>query len=390
MTMMNTDDTSTLNSPDYQEIEFLNLATSTQPYAGRLKEAAARVIDSGRFLAGEETRRLEESLSRLTGASSVICVSNGLDAIRLIFRAYMEMGRLAPGDEVIVPANTFIASVLPLSELGLTPVLAPAGEDFNLDLNRIDSFITTRTRAVLLVHLYGTPCWDTAICRRLAEKGNLLIEDNAQAIGAEASSPGLAGSRMTGALGHASAISFYPTKNLGALGDAGAVMTSDPQLARTVRALANYGADRRYHNIFCGYNNRIDEIQAAFLNVKLENLEAENNARRAAAAAYDEVICNPLVATPTIYTDRRQVWHQYVVRSPRRDRLQQFLISRGVHTDIHYAVPPHLQPCYEGQFSDPSLKATAELADTLLSLPIANISPDQAIYISSIINDFKD
>ena len=365
MTMMNTDDTSTLNSPDYQEIEFLNLATSTQPYAGRLKEAGARV-----------------SLSRLTGASSVICVSNGLDAIRLIFRAYMEMGRLAPGDEVIVPANTFIASVLPLSELGLTPVLAPAGEDFNLDLNRIDSFITTRTRAVLLVHLYGTPCWDTAICRRLAEKGNLLIEDNAQAIGAEASSPGLAGSRMTGALGHASAISFYPTKNLGALGDAGAVMTSDPQLARTVRALANYGADRRYHNIFCGYNNRIDEIQAAFLNVKLENLEAENNARRAAAAAYDEVICNPLVATPTIYTDRRQVWHQYVVRSPRRDRLQQFL--------IHYAVPPHLQPCYEGQFSDPSLKATAELADTLLSLPIANISPDQAIYISSIINDFKD
>lgn len=385
---MNTYVMSAQNPADNQQFDFLDLAKTTQPYAGRLKEAAARVIDSGRFLCGTETALLESALAKRLGASHVIGVSNGLDAIRLIFRAYMELGRLAPGDEVIIPANTYIASILPVTELGLRPVLAPAADDFCLDLGRIEDFMTPHTRAVMIVHLYGNPCWDTDICSRLHDQGILIIEDNAQAIGACAASPGFNGSFMTGALGDAAATSFYPTKNLGALGDAGAVSTSDALLAQTVKALANYGSDRRYHNIYRGYNNRIDEMQAAFLNIKLEDLDAENDCRRRIAEVYNASIDNPLIKCPDIYTDRRQVWHQYVIQSPHRDALQKYLLENRVHTDIHYAVPPHLQPCYKGLFTHPSLKDTERLADTLLSLPIANMTPAKAQTVSRIINKF--
>ena len=217
---------------------FLNLGQSNAAYAARLKEAAARVIDSGRFLHGPETDALENELAGYLGARYCIGVSNGLDAIRLIFRSYMEMGTLAPGDEVLIPANTFIASVLPVAELGLKPVMVPVSDtDMNMDLTRVDEFITPRTKALLLVHLYGTTCWDADICRRLHERGLLLIEDNAQAVGALAQAPGLGGSRHAGALGDAAAISFYPTKNLGALGDGGAVVTSDEKLADTCARL---------------------------------------------------------------------------------------------------------------------------------------------------------
>lgn len=374
------------NHPGYQ---FLNLGRINAPYADRLKEAASRVIDSGRYLCGPETHAFEHELSEYLAAPYCIGVSNGLDAIRLILRGYMELGRLKPGDEVIVPANTYIASILPVSELGLIPVAAPVSEDdLNLDLKRLDEVISDRTRAVMLVHLYGNPCWDAEICAGLHRRGLLIIEDNAQAIGAIAPGEGLYGSSMTGALADAGAISFYPTKNLGALGDAGAVVTHDPELAAAVRALANYGSDRRYHNIYRGYNNRLDELQAAFLRIKLDDLENEISRRRDTAEAYGAAISTPWVTSPVIFPDRRQVWHQYVVRSPRRDALKDYLDCHGIATDIHYAVPPHLQPCYQGHLAGVGLDETARMADTLLSLPIAGLSPDDARRIAAVINIF--
>ena len=369
---------------------FLNLGQSNARYADRLKEAAARVIDSGRFLAGPETAALESELAAYVGARHCIAVSNGLDAIRLIFRAYIELGRLQPGDEVLIPDNTFIASVLPVDELGLRPVMMPlSADDMNLDLSRVEEFITPRTRALLLVHLYGTTCWDDAICRSLHERGLLIIEDNAQAVGAMAQCEGFHGSRFAGALGDAAAVSFYPTKNLGALGDGGAVLTSDEELARTVRVLANYGSDRRYHNIMRGYNNRLDEIQAAFLRIKLEDLDEETERRREVAGIYNDTIINPIVCVPKIFPDRRQVWHQYVIRTPHRDRLKDYLESNGIQTDIHYAVPPHMQPCFDGSLDDPRLKEAEELADSILSLPIANLTPADARHIASVINLYQ-
>lgn len=369
---------------------FLNLGQSNARYADRLKEAAARVIDSGRFLAGPETAALESELAAYVGARHCIAVSNGLDAIRLIFRAYIELGRLQPGDEVLIPDNTFIASVLPVEELGLRPVMMPlSADDMNLDLSRVEEFITPRTRALLLVHLYGTTCWEDAICRSLHERGLLIIEDNAQAVGAMAQCEGFHGSRFAGALGDAAAVSFYPTKNLGALGDGGAVLTSDEELARTVRVLANYGSDRRYHNIMRGYNNRLDEIQAAFLRIKLEDLDEETERRREVAGIYNDTIINPIVCVPKIFPDRRQVWHQYVIRTPHRDRLKDYLESNGIQTDIHYAVPPHMQPCFDGSLDDPRLKEAEELADSILSLPIANLTPADARHIASVINLYQ-
>ncbi|MDE6010488.1 MAG: DegT/DnrJ/EryC1/StrS family aminotransferase [Muribaculaceae bacterium] len=370
---------------------FLSLGQSNAPYAARLKEAAARVIDSGRFLGGPETAAFERELADYLGARFCIGVSNGLDAIRLIFRAYMELGKLSAGDEVIIPANTFVASVLPVAELGLCPVMMPVDPaDMNLDWHRVEDFITPRTRAVMPVHLYGTTCWNPDVCRSLHDRGILIIEDNAQAVGALAQCEGLNGSRNAGALGDAAAISFYPTKNLGALGDGGAVVTSDEELARTVRTLANYGADRRYHNIYRGYNNRLDELQAAFLRVKLGELDTENDRRREVANAYNDSIINPIVHVPEIFTDRRQVWHQYVIRSPHRDQLKEFLECHGILTDIHYAVPPHMQPCFNGELdTDPSLEEAREMADSLLSLPIANLTPADARDIAAVINLYQ-
>lgn len=374
--------------------DFLNLSTSNHPYTKELKEAACRVIDSGRYLNGTEVESLEKEIASYVneGASSVkaVAVSTGLDAIRLIFRAYMEEGRLKAGDEVIFPANTFIASVLPLTELGLKAVPAPADPlTHNLDFQRLDEFITPATKAVLLVHLYGSPCWDPEACGKLNEKGILVVEDCAQALGARSEFPGFNGSTYCGALGNAAAISFYPTKNLGALGDAGMVLTSDPLLAKDVRILAQYGSDRRYHNIYRGYNNRMDELQAAFLRVKLPYLDDENNRRREVAAAYSESITHPDVTPPLINENERQVWHQFVIRCKDRDGLKGYLAEKGIATDIHYPVPPHAQLCYEGEFSGATLHEARELADSVLSLPIANITPDDARHIAGIINSYK-
>jgi len=374
-----------------KQYPFLDLAQANAPYMQELKAAACEVIERGRYLHSEQTQLLEQEVAQLCQADHCVSVSNGLDALRLILRAYKELGQLHDGDEVIYPANTYVASVLAISDNGLTPVPCDVRPDtMNLDSRCLEDLLTARTRAIMPVHLYGTPCCDPLLVDVARQYGLLMIEDNAQAIGAVSGTPGLHGTRVTGALGHAAGISFYPTKNLGALGDGGAVVTNDPTLADTVRALANYGADRRYHNIYRGLNCRLDEIQAAMLRVKLRHLAEENERRRAIAAAYSDAITNPRVTTPAIITDggMQQTWHQYVVRVDDRDAFRQFLLDNGVGTDVHYATPPHMQPCYSGM-AHGELPVTTDLAREVVSLPIAHpITTDDARAIAQVINRF--
>lgn len=370
--------------------KFLDLAQANEPYMEQLQEAACRVIKSGRYLNGPETNLLEQEIAGLCEAKYCIAVSNGLDALRLIIRAYIELGALSREDQVIVPANTYVASVLAISDNGLAPNLCDARSDtMNMDSSIIEKLMTPAVKAVMPVHLYGTPCWDHQLMD-IAKRYNLkIIEDNAQGIGAKSNVPGLNGTYTTGGLGHASAISFYPTKNLGALGDAGAVITNDEELAKTVRAIANYGSDRRYHNIYLGLNCRIDEIQAAMLRVKLLYLNVENMRRTDVAMSYDSNITNPLVKKPDIFDDMIQIWHQYVIRVEKRDLMRSYLEKNGVMTDIHYATPPHRQPCYR-QFLSNKLPVTNDIADHAISLPIGHpITPDDAKQIAQIINGFK-
>ena len=372
-----------------KQYPFLDLALANGPYMDELKAAACEVIERGRYLHSTQTEQFEEEIAALCEARHCVSVSNGLDALRLILRAYKEMGIMRDGDEVIVPANTYVASVLAISDNGLVPVLCDPREDtMNLDSSLLESLITPRTRAIMPVHLYGTPCWDTALMQAARDHGLRIIEDNAQAIGAKSNIAGLNGTFITGGLGDAAGISFYPTKNLGALGDGGAVVTNDDALATTVRALANYGSDRRYHNIYPGYNCRLDEIQAAMLRVKLRYLEKENETRAAVARAYHDAIDNPRVKAPVIFEELKQIWHQYVVRVENRDAFRAHLADNGVGTDIHYATPPHWQPCYH-QLAHGLLPVTERLAGEVVSLPIAHpITPDDARTIASIINRF--
>lgn len=371
---------------------FLDLARINAPYMAEIEAAVGRVITSGRYVGGEECGRLECGLTALTGAPHAIGVSNGLDALRLILRAWVDRGDLSKGDEVIVAANTYIASILAIIDAGLRPVLAPVDmATLNLDTSRLEEALTPRTRAVMPVHLYGRACWDEKI-KEFVERHNLLvIEDNAQAIGARSVTAGLYGTHVTGGLGHAGAFSFYPTKNLGAIGDAGAVVTHDSDLAARVRALANYGSDRRYHNIYLGANCRLDPVQAAVLNVKLPYLERENGMRRAIAGIYDDAITNPAIIRPAISGDD-MVWHQYVIRCDRRDSLREYLSKAGVATDIHYAVPPHMQPCMASvdytAIGD-ALARAEQIGRTVLSLPVsACTTPSDAHAIADIINRY--
>ena len=383
-------------------IPFLDLRRLNEPFFDEIREAADRVIASGRYVGGEECSRFEQALGQYVGAPHVVGVSNGLDALRLILRAWVERGDLRQGDEVIVAANTYIASVLAIIDAGLTPVLAPVDmATLNLDTKRLDESLSPRTRAVMPVHLYGRACWDSRLVEFVNRHSLLVIEDNAQAIGAQATTDGLTPtgeetrqpSRFTGALGHAGAFSFYPTKNLGALGDAGAVATHDADLARRVRALANYGSDKRYHNLYLGYNCRLDPMQAAVLNVKLPHLDAENAHRRSLAAIYDRAITNPHITKP-MQGGADMVWHQYVIQCDNRDALQAHLAQHGIATDIHYAVAPHRQPCLVENGNLCRVAANAALlADKIgaavLSLPISSCtSEEEAEMIASAINRF--
>ncbi len=368
-----------------KKYKFLDLAEVNAPMMDALVEAATRVVRGGRYVGGPEVAELEQMLAESTSSPYAVAVSNGLDALRLIFRAYIELGAMQPGDEVIVPANTYIASILAVTDNGLVPAFVePDNDTLNLDTSRIEAAVTPRTRAIMTVHLYGRTCHDTEMERVAATYGLKIVEDNAQAIGAAD-----AAGRPAGSLGDAAAFSFYPTKNIGALGDAGAVTTADADLAAAVRALANYGCDRRYHNIYKGLNCRFDPIQAAMLKVKLPHIDEENARRHAVAAVYESQIVNPAVKKP-LYTDGKEmVWHQYVVRVADRDNFRAYLAENGVETDVHYPDPPHRQPCM-AEYASLSLPVTERIAREVVSLPIsACTSTADAAEIAAIINDYK-
>ncbi|KRW69520.1 MULTISPECIES: DegT/DnrJ/EryC1/StrS family aminotransferase [Stutzerimonas] len=347
-------------------IRFLGLKDINARYREELIQAAATVIDSGRYISGQAVARFEDAFAIFCNVKHCVGVGNGLDALTLIFRAYMELGVLAEGDEVIVPANTYIASILAITECGLKAVLVEPDElRFNLAAEQAKAHITDRTRAILVVHLYGQLA-DVSGLRVLAEShGLLLIEDCAQAHGAS-----LNGQRA-GSFGHAAGFSFYPGKNLGALGDAGAVTTSDSRLADVVRALGNYGSVKKYENELKGVNSRLDEIQAAFLSVKLKYLDSEIEARRQVARDYLDGIRNPLVSLPDVPSFEQHVFHLFVVRTPERARLQTYLERQGVETMVHYPIPPYHQKAYQGIF--PEFQLSTALHQQVLSLPMSPV-----------------
>lgn len=363
---------------------FLNLIDATAPQRDEIVAAVTRVIDSGRYIGGDECRLFEEELTKLCDVPYCIGVSNGLDALRLIFRSYVEMGVMQPGDEVLIPANTYIASVLAVTEMGLKPVFVDVdASTMNIDWKLVPGAVSERTKALLTVHLYGRVAWNENVIRELRNSGVVVVEDNAQAIGAM-TPEGL----MTGSLGDAAAFSFYPTKNIGALGDAGAVTTRDKRIADMVRALANYGSDKRYHNIYEGYNCRLDPIQAAVLRVKLRSLEAENRRRSAIADIYGSQINNPEIKLPAP-GKKDAVWHQYVIQVTDRPDFLNFLDKNGIGWDIHYPVPPHRQPCYS-EYAATHLPVTEDLAEKIVSLPIsATTSERDAREIAAILNGYK-
>jgi dTDP-4-amino-4,6-dideoxygalactose transaminase len=369
---------------------FLNLATVNEPYMNELVEASERVIRSGRYVGGPEVESFEQELAASNGSKYAVGVGNGLDALRLILRAYIELGYLHEGDEVIVPSNTYIATVLAISDNGLLPVFVePDFATHNLDSSLIERSITARTKAIMTVHLYGRISFDDTLVDVAKRFGLLIIEDNAQAIGAVSAVAGINGSHVSGALGNAGAFSFYPTKNTGALGDAGAVTTDNPHLADAIRALRNYGSDCLYHNKYCGYNSRLDPIQAAMLRVKLSHIDEENNRRRAISAVYDANISNHKVVKPQYDSLPSNVWHQYIVRVPNRSHFREYLLQNGVETAIHYPTPPHLQPCYR-QYAKLHLPIAEQLASEVVSLPISRCtSESDAAEIAQIINAYN-
>jgi dTDP-4-amino-4,6-dideoxygalactose transaminase len=377
-------------------IKFLDLQKINAQYASELKEATARVIDSGWYLLGNEVNNFENHLAEYVGVKHAIGVANGLDALRLILKAYIEMGEMSEGDEVIVPANTYIATILAISDNRLKPVLVePDINTYNLNISLIEKHITARTKAIMVVHLYGQVCWSEEL-EALAKKYQLkIIEDNAQAIGASfscqltvdseqlTSKPSSLSTinyqlstKKTGALGDAAGFSFYPGKNLGALGDAGAVTTNDDTLAKMVRALGNYGSKQKYVNEYQGLNSRLDELQAAILDVKLKYLDAENQRRRDIAQYYCENIKNEKLILPTVNsqlsTVNCHVWHLFIIRTANRDNLQQYLTDNGVQTLIHYPIPPHKQGAYSAM-NELVFPVTEQIHNQVLSLPISPV-----------------
>ena len=362
-------------------IKYLDLKAINSLHDAELRAAVNRVMDSGWYLKGEATQQFEQHYADYIGTKYCIGCANGLDALTLIFRAYIEMGVMAPGDEVIVPANTYIASILAITECGLKPVLVePSIETLQIDDTLIEQAITPRTRAIMIVHLYGRCAYTDRIGDICRNHGLKLIEDNAQSHGCtvnfqcsmvrSALPLGSAKNvqlKKTGSLGHAAAHSFYPTKNLGALGDAGAVTTDDESLAEVIRSIGNYGSSKKYVFDYKGRNSRIDEIQAAILDVKLNYLDVENQKRKQIAALYINNVKNPLIRIPQC-VDRDSVWHIFPVLCEHRDRLQQYLKDNGVETQIHYPVPPHKQRCYS-EWNHLSFPITERIHREELSIP---------------------
>lgn len=367
---------------------FFDLKKINERYAAELKHAAAEVIDSGWYVRGEAVERFEKELSGFIGCKHAVGTGNGLDALRLILKAYIELGEMAPGDEVILPANTYIATLLAIVDNGLKPVIVDIDPvSMNLDTKLVQKAITARTKAIMPVHLYGNCCWDSRLRKTASDSGIKIIEDNAQAIGAMSDIEGISGGQMTGHLGHASGISFYPTKNLGALGDGGAVTTDDKLLADTVRALGNYGSTEKYVHKYMGVNSRLDEIQAAFLSVKLKYLVRDNELRREIAETYNRCIQTENVTKPNDL-GRGSVWHQYVIRCQKRDELKRYLKSAGIETMIHYPTPLHKhEACW--QYSNLCMPVAERYSREILSLPVSPVmTPADAEHVSHTINSF--
>lgn len=365
-------------------IKFLDLQKVTAKYAEEIHEAVDRVVNSGWYLQGEENKRFEHNYAGYIGTKYAVGCANGLDALIWIFRAYIELGVFAPGDEVIVPANTYIASILAISENGLVPKLVePSIDTYQIDDRLIEQSITDKTKAVLIVHLYGQ-CAYTARIGEICRKYNLkLIEDNAQAHGCRFDG------QRTGALGDAAGHSFYPGKNLGALGDAGAVTTNDETLAKTVRSLANYGSSRKYVFDYKGRNSRLDEIQAAILDVKLKHLEEDIAIRKQVAEYYIENIKNPLITTPKVHDWDANVFHIFPIRCRQRDKLQQYLSENGIQTVIHYPIPPHKQQCY-AEWNSLSFPVTEQIHAEELSLPMSPVMDWREVEeVARVVNEFE-
>lgn len=366
-------------------IKFLDLQKVNLQYKNEIEAKLLEVFRSGWYLMGSQLANFEKNLSDYIGAKHAIGVANGLDALRLILRAYIELGVMNIGDEIIVPSNTYIASILAISDNGLIPVLVePEINTYNIDISKIEEKITSKTKGMLIVHLYGQIVFSNQL-KDLAEKHQLkIIEDNAQAIGAEWK--GI----KSGNLGDAAGFSFYPGKNLGALGDAGAVTTNDDELMKAIRALANYGSNQKYVNIYKGLNSRLDEIQAAVLDIKLKYIDNENKIRREVSKRFIDEIKNPAVILPEYPADENEhVWHVFVIRSERRDELQSYLTENGVQTLIHYPIPPHKQEAYK-DWNDLSFPISEKIHQEVLSLPISPVMTNEDIEkIISELNDFK-
>ena len=372
-------------------IPFLSLKDVTALHGAEINEAVSRVVNGGWYLQGKENEQFEKHYSDFIGTKYTIGCANGLDALIWIFRAYIEMGVMKPGDEVIVPANTYIATILGITENGLVPVLCePKPNTLEIDDDLIEGLITLKTKAIAIVHLYGRIAYTEKI-GELCKKYNLkLVEDCAQSHGCK-----FTNGRVTGSIGDAAGHSFYPGKNLGALGDGGAVTTNDPELAAAVRALANYGSQKKYVFKYTGRNSRLDEIQAAVLDVKLKYLVEDNDHRKKVAHLYYEGIKNPLVTLPDLLPDEQNAYHLFpiLVSEGKRDALHDYLEQNGVGTVIHYPIAPHKQECYaKSDWNTPqlSLPITEKIADEELSLPIGpTIKIEEVKEVIRLINEFK-
>lgn len=371
-------------------IPFLSLKDVTALHGAEINEAVSRVVNGGWYLQGAENEKFEKDFSVFIGAKHCVGCANGLDALIWIFRAYIEMGVMQPGDEVIVPANTYIATILAITENGLVPILVePKPNTLEIDDDLIESHITSKTKAIAIVHLYGRIAYTNKI-GELCKKYNLkLVEDCAQSHGCK-----FEDGCMTGNLGDAAGFSFYPGKNLGALGDGGAMVTNDEELAKAVRALANYGSQRKYVFKYAGRNSRLDEIQAAVLDVKLKFLVEDNAHRKEVAHYYYEYIHNPLITLPDLLPDEQNAYHLFpiIVGEGKRDALHDYLAENGVSTVCHYPIAPHKQECYAKalwNMPELSLPITERLANEELSIPIGpTISMDEVQDIVRLINSY--
>lgn len=357
----------------YNMIKFLDLQAINGQYQKELKDACARVIDSGWYIMGNELEAFEHEFAEYCGVKHAIGVANGLDALILVIRAWKELGKLKAGDEVIVPANTYIASVLAITENDLIPVFVePNPITYNLCPVNVRAAITEKTKAILPVHLYGLIAPMLELMEIAKEHDLLVLEDCAQAHGANIDG------KKVGNWGDAAGFSFYPGKNLGALGDAGAITTNNDELAQTVKALRNYGSHKKYENLYRGVNSRLDEIQAAMLRVKLGYLDQETARRREIANCYRSEIINPLIQLPEWNNDDNHVFHLFVIQTPKRDELQQYLADNGVQTVIHYPIPPHKQPAYS-EWNQQLLPVTELIHQQVLSLPLDPSMSDKNI-----------